>query len=285
MPLLLQASDLHFGKPHDPVVAGAFMEAAHALSPDMIVLAGDFTQRAKVREYEKARAFIDRLPEVPKVFTPGNHDVPLYRVVERLVRPFANYRRYIEDRLDSVTRIPGVTVVALNTAAPRTAIVNGTVREGQLGFAQAAFDESPEGDLRVAVLHHHMAMPGDWSHQPPLPIRERVLTIFEDAGVDLILSGHLHRGFIAQSSRVYPKSRREILIVHSGTATSTRGRGREKGRNSFNLVEASLEHLAVEHFMYMGASDGFRPVARHVSPRLPTTWLESSLDPASRNDS
>lgn len=285
MPLLLQASDLHFGKPHDPVVAEAFMETAHRLAPDMIVLAGDFTQRAKISEFEAARAFIDRLPDVPTVVTPGNHDVPLYRVFERFFKPFANYRRFIEDQLDSVTRIPGVTAVALNTAAPRTAIVNGTVREHQLGLAQAAFDEAPSEDVKVAVLHHHMAMPGDWSHQPALPIRERVLTILEDAGVDLILSGHLHRGFIARSSRVYPESRRDVLIVHSGTATSTRGRGREKGRNSFNLIATGLEHLTVEHFMYMGGPDGFRSVARHVSPRLPNTWLEPSLDSVSRNDS
>ncbi len=280
--LLLQASDLHFGKPHDAEVAEVFMRAAHALNPDMIVLAGDFTQRAKVAEFEAARTYLNRLPDVPRVVTPGNHDVPLYRVVERMMTPFRNYRRFIDDRLDSVTRIPGVTVVALNTAAPRTAIVNGSVRSHQLEFATDAFAAAPAGDLRVAVLHHHMAQADDWIYQPALNMRERVLEAFERAEVDLILSGHLHRGFVSLSSKVFPGSRRDIVIAHSGTATSTRGRAREKNANTFNTITVGPEHLTVEHFMYMGASGAFHPVARHHFPRLPTAWLGSQPGPASK---
>ncbi|MEZ4415371.1 MAG: metallophosphoesterase [Gemmatimonadota bacterium] len=273
MPVILQASDLHFGKPHDSEAAEALLAAARQIRPDLIVLAGDFTQRAKPREFEQARAFIDRLPEVPRVLTPGNHDVALYRVAERLLFPFRNYRRWIEDRLDSVTRIDGLTVVALNTAAPRTAIVNGTVREAQLTYAREAFAEAPPGDLRVAVLHHHMAVPGDWTYHPPLPLRGRVLDVLEAAGVDLILSGHLHRGFVSRAACVLPERSRDILIVHSGTATSRRGRGAEKGKNTFNVVHVDAEHLTVEHHMYFRNDGVFRPTIRHVAPRPPASWL------------
>ncbi|MCA9739103.1 MAG: metallophosphoesterase [Gemmatimonadota bacterium] len=273
MPLILQASDLHFGKPHDPAAAEALLATATELEPDLIVLAGDFTQRAKEREYREARAWIDRLPDVPKVFTPGNHDVPLYRVFERLFTPYRNYRRWIEDRLDTVTRIDGVTVVALNTAAPRTAIVNGTVRNRQLAFARAQFAEAPPADLRVVVLHHHMAVPGDWTWHPPLPGQERIISVLEECGVDLILSGHLHRGFVSNSGHLLPERAREILIVHSGTATSRRGRGREADRKSFNVVRVDREHLSVDHYMYFREAGTFRPIARHVSPRPPAAWI------------
>ena len=55
--------------------------------PGSIVLSGDLTQRAKIREYEAARAYLKRLPGVPTVLTPGNHDVPLYRILERWGAP------------------------------------------------------------------------------------------------------------------------------------------------------------------------------------------------------
>ena len=81
---ILHGSDLHFGKPHLPRVAAAFHEAARRAEPDAIVLAGDFTQRAKVREYRQARECFDSLPNVPVIVTPGNHDIPLYRVHESI---------------------------------------------------------------------------------------------------------------------------------------------------------------------------------------------------------
>ena len=71
---ILHASDVHFGKPYDPTVGEAFQALAREVPADLIVVSGDFTQRAKVHEYAEARAWLDRLPRVPLVVTPGNHD-------------------------------------------------------------------------------------------------------------------------------------------------------------------------------------------------------------------
>ena len=105
---ILHASDVHFGPPYNEVVGEAFQTSAQSVAPDLVVVSGDFTQRAKVREYEAARAWLDRLPRVPLVVTPGNHDVPLYRAWERLADPYRNYRTWIAPELDSVVRIPGL---------------------------------------------------------------------------------------------------------------------------------------------------------------------------------
>src|SRR5687767_5293833 len=113
MVTILHASDIHFGEPYNPVMGEAFLKIARTVKADLIVVSGDFTQRAKVHEYEAARKWLDALPELPLVVTPGNHDVPLYRVFERLFEPYRNYRRWISEELDSVTRVPGVTVVSL----------------------------------------------------------------------------------------------------------------------------------------------------------------------------
>ena len=102
---LLQISDLHFGPPYLPDVGGAVLRLAHELGPDAIVICGDLTQRAKREQFAQARAFLDRLPPVPRIVVPGNHDVPLYRIVERWRDPHGLYRKHIHDELDHVQRL------------------------------------------------------------------------------------------------------------------------------------------------------------------------------------
>jgi 3',5'-cyclic AMP phosphodiesterase CpdA len=274
---IVHGSDLHFGKPHDAGAAEAFLSATRSLSPDLIVVSGDFTQRAKVGEYREAREYVSRLPEVPIVVTPGNHDVPLYRVFERIFAPFRNYRAYIREELDSVTRIPGLTVVSLNTATPHSAIVNGRLSNRQLAFARNAFKEAPAGDLKAVVAHHHLSPAPDYEGDTPLPRAREILEGFEAMGVELVMGGHLHRGYIGNSLDVVPGANpdRGVVIVQSGTTTSRRGRARERAKNSFNVVRIAREHLEVTHYMYFGDS-GFAPLSKHLFPRLPRLWLGTS---------
>jgi 3',5'-cyclic AMP phosphodiesterase CpdA len=284
VPTLIHASDLHFGRPHDPGMAEAFLDIAGRLSPDLVVLSGDFTQRAKVSEYEEARRYLSRLRdrvEAPLVATPGNHDVPLYRVFERLFAPFRNYRAHIHPELDTVTRIPGLTVVALCSAAPRRAIVNGRIRPHQLAFAGEAFSRAPAGDLKVVVAHHHLAPAPDYQGDTPLPGARRILDAFTAMGVELVLGGHLHRAYIGNSLDVYAGADRErgIVIVQSGTTTSSRGRAREEAKNSFNVIQVEGERLEVIHHMHFEDARGFAPFSRHVFPRAPARWFQDEREP------
>lgn len=273
---LVHASDLHFGKPHDAGAAEDFLEATARVAPDLVVVSGDFTQRAKVEEFEAARRFLDRLAPIPVVVTPGNHDVPLYRVVERLFDPYRNYQAHIHPELDTVTRIPGATVVSLNTAAPRRAIVNGRLVPGQVDFARQAFREVPEGEVRVVVAHHHLAPAPDYEGDTPLPRARQILDAFEAMKVDLVLGGHLHRAYIGNSLDVYPGADRArgIVIVQSGTTTSHRGRAREREKNSFNVIRASAGGFAITHWMRFPG--GFRPFSLHRFPRRPHFWLDAA---------
>ncbi len=266
---ILHASDVHFGAPYLPEAGEAFQEAAHALDPDAIVVSGDFTQRAKVQEYQAARAYLDRLPDVPLVVTPGNHDVPLYRIWERIAAPFRNYRDHIHPDLDVVTRIEGVTIVSLNSAAPHTAIVNGRISRGQLEFAEAAFAQSPADDARIVVLHHHLSPAPDYEPDRPLPGAPRILDTLEDMGVEIVMAGHLHRAYIGNSMDVRPRpgSHKGVLIVHSGTTSSRRGRAREKGRQTFNLVLLGKEVTEVHHYMFFPDRGRFEVLGLHAFPR------------------
>ena len=266
---LLHISDLHFGPYYLPDVGEAVLRAAATLEPDIIVASGDFTQRAKPAEYEAAHSFFARLPPVPLVVTPGNHDVPLYRVFERLLTPYALYRQHIASELDTVLRHPSAIVAAINSTSPLRAITNGRISSWQLDFCSDAFKATADQRVRIVVAHHHFAPAPDYERSQTLPRAKRALDRLVDLRVDLILGGHLHRAYIGNSLDVYSGKDRQhgIIIVQSGTTTSRRGRAREQEKNSFNLLRISDEIIRITHYMYFDDAGGFEPVGHHIFPR------------------
>lgn len=266
---ILHISDLHFGSPYLPKVGEALQEIAPDLNPDVIVASGDITQRAKRAEFEEARRFFDRLPGVPKIIVPGNHDVPLYRVRERFFRPFDLYREYLAPNLDGVLRLDGAVILWLNSASPRRAISNGRIHLDQLAFCQEELRASPSEAVKIIVAHHHFLPAPDYERDQTMPKARRALDIFVDLGVDMILGGHLHRAYIGNSLDVYAGADREhgIIIVQCGTTTSRRGRGREREKNSFNLIDVEGDRLHITHYLYFENEKGFAPVSRHSFPR------------------
>lgn len=243
--VILHGSDLQVGGPYRRDVAQAFLDFARALSPDVVVIAGDLTQRAKAAEYRVVRSLLDALAPLPVVVTPGNHDVPLYRFWERLVAPYANWRRFVANDLDSVTRVAGATVVALNSSAPRRAIVSGRVDASQVAFANTAFQNAAPGDAKVLVVHHHFLAMADGLGGRPLPGAERLLREFEAMGVELILGGHVHQTHLRTSRDLISGPGPGIPLVACGTTASSRGRGPETGHNSLNVVRLSPDGVEV----------------------------------------
>jgi 3',5'-cyclic AMP phosphodiesterase CpdA len=182
---------LHFGPPYAPAVGEALLRIAPELRPDVVVASGDFTQRAKAAQFAEARAFLDRLPRVPLVTVPGNHDIPLYRVFERLWTPYAHYRRYISPQLDCVMRRDNAVIVALNTTAPLSAVTNGQIRRWQLDFCADAFRDAPSEAARIVVAHHHFAPAPDYDNEHDVMRRAKAaLDLFSELKVDLIMGGH-----------------------------------------------------------------------------------------------
>jgi 3',5'-cyclic AMP phosphodiesterase CpdA len=272
---ILHLSDLHFGPPFVPAVGESAVRAAFELDADIIVLSGDFTQRAKLNEYEAAAAWIARLPPVPIVTVPGNHDVPLYRIVERVFAPYRNYRTHISDQLDAVVRHERAIIVALNTTHPLRALVNGRIRERQLDFVATAFERADPALSRIIVAHHHFAPAPDYEGGQVMPRAKEAIDRFTALKVDLILGGHLHRAYIGNSLDVYPGMDRDhgIIIVQAGTSTSRRGRAREREKNTFNLVRVGDEVIRITHYMFFDEPSGFAPVSRHIFPRPGRDYL------------
>jgi 3',5'-cyclic AMP phosphodiesterase CpdA len=255
MARIAHLSDIHFGA-HDPrVVAGA--EAwLIANRPDLVAISGDFTQRAKVEQYQEAGAFLDRLEAagLETLGVPGNHDVPLYDVVHRFVRPLHRYRRYIDDELCPWFENDRLAVLGINTARSLT-FKNGRINHDQMALIRERFRDVPEDRTKVLVTHHPLfAMPiGEAGGLTKVVEQhEDAIEAVCEAGVHILLAGHFHRSF-SGSAREMVKRAGPALVIQAGTATSTRIRAGEA--QSFNLIETKRNDLVdVQVIQWMGTA-------------------------------
>ncbi|NIR45175.1 MAG: metallophosphoesterase [Gemmatimonadetes bacterium] len=266
MSTILHLSDLHFGAPFLSDVAEAVVDHAEALEPDVVVVSGDLTQRARMEQFREAAEYLQRFSR-PVVVTPGNHDVPFYRFWARFFAPYAGYRRFIESELNTVTELSGLVLVALNSSR-RFTLTNGRIRRSQLDFATRAFEDAEPSAVRVVVTHHHLAPAPDFIGGTVMPYARRAMARFTRLKVDLIMAGHMHRSYVGSSLDFFPGElqRHGIAIVQCGTTTSKRGRGRERFRNTLNVIRIGEGTIRVAHHAWFGELSRFMPISEHVFP-------------------
>jgi 3',5'-cyclic AMP phosphodiesterase CpdA len=122
----------------------------------------------------------------------------------RLVRPWTEFER-VWKTTEPVVAMPGLHVVGLNSARPFRH-QGGAVSTAQLSRVSTRIAVAEEGAFRVAVLHHHLAnAPWRAAHKRPVSRRRGILHSLVDAGVELILSGHIHQ------AAVYERHEFEVL--------------------------------------------------------------------------
>lgn len=279
---ILHISDLHFGAPFDPRAAEAVLGLAEASRFDAVVASGDITQRARREEFAQAREYLSRFAPTPVLTVPGNHDVPLYRLRERLVDPLGLYREYLSSDLDPVLQLDGATLLGLNSTAPYRAITNGRIRKVQLQRAREVFAQVPASAARIVVAHHHFAPVPYRRRDQVMPKARRAIDCFCQLGVDIVLGGHLHSAYVVNSLDLYPGdvSEHGIVIVQCGTTTSTRGSGRERRRNSLHVIEIETDKFTVVPHMLIEATARFEPMRWLTFPRAtrsPRTGLDRGV--------
>ncbi len=262
---LLHISDLHFGPPHRPRVAQGVLDLIAARKPGVVVISGDLTQRARSEQFHQARAFVDQI-QVPVVVVPGNHDVPLYNVWQRLVTPYAAYQRHFAHELEPTYRDERVMIVGLNTAHGWT-IKDGRIPLRRLAEVAEQLAAVPETVFKVVVAHHHFIPPPNFGTQSVLDNAYQAIELFSSVGVDLILGGHLHQAYIGSSEEFYPRGRPPVVILHSGTTTSSRGRGSEREKNTCNWIHFDDDTLQVTRLAWFSQLGRFVDQSRHLYPR------------------
>ena len=238
MARIAHLSDVHFGA-HDPAVVAGAEAWLIAERPDLVVISGDFTQRARVAQYREAGAFLDRLEAagLKTLGVPGNHDVPLYDVLRRFARPLHRYRRFIDEDLCPWFESERLAVLGINTARSLT-IKDGRISHEQMAMIRERFRGVPDDRTKILVTHHPLfAMPiGEEGELTKVVGRhEDALEAVCEAGVHILLAGHFHRTF-SGSARQMVRNAGPALVIQAGTATSIRLR--EGEAQSFNLIHA-----------------------------------------------
>src|SRR3712207_5099719 len=148
MRTLIHLSDLHFGRV-DQTLLGPLRDLVHSIAPDVVVVSGDLTQRAKAEQFEEARAFLDTLPG-PQIVVPGNHDISLYNVFRRFVKPLDRFKRYITPDLDPMYADDEIAVVGVNTARSLT-IKDGRLNKEQVAGIRAQLEGLDPKITRIVV--------------------------------------------------------------------------------------------------------------------------------------
>ena len=262
---ILHISDIHFGPPHRPRVSDAVIDLIDRRRPDLVVISGDLTQRAKPVQFQQARAFVDRI-EVPSVAVPGNHDVPMYRFWERLLSPLGAYRKHFATDLEPGFEDTEMLVVSINTAFNWT-IKGGRFTSASLRRLEGAFTGVAEGVTKIVVAHHELIPAPRFDSQRVAWNARRAVEVLTRSGVELVLSGHLHQSWIGSTEAYYPSGRRPVLLAYSGTSTSSRGRGSERRRNTCNWIRLGAEEIEISHLHWNDPESRFLAQSRHVFPR------------------
>ncbi len=255
MARIAHLSDIHFGA-HDAKIVAATEAWLQKRQPDLIIISGDFTQRARVAQFREASAYVNRLRAAGHklLVVPGNHDIPLYDVFTRLAAPLHRYKRFISDDLCPWFENDEVSVLGINTARPLT-IKDGRINHDQIALMKERFASVDPRKTRILVTHHPLfAMPigegGELSEA--VGRHDDAIKGACEAGVHLALAGHFHRTY-AESARKMAERAGSAIVIQAGTATSTRLRNAEP--QSFNWLHvARHDRFALQVIAWDGAS-------------------------------
>lgn len=271
MRTLAHLSDLHFGR-IDPAVLQPLRRRLAALAPDVVVVSGDLTQRARSHQFREARAFLDSLPG-PQVVVPGNHDVPLYNVFQRFFRPLAKYRRHFAHELEPEYVDGEIAVIGINTARSFV-FKGGRINEAQVERIRGRLCRLHEQVVKIVVTHHPFDMPPHWEDQHQVVGRAAMaMKALARCGADVLIAGHMHRSHAGETGDTLEAGGRSALLVGAGTATSTRGRGEA---NSFNLLRIDARRISVEEWAWHGAGE-FEPGKRRSFRHCERGWVADGV--------
>lgn len=262
---IFHVSDLHFGQPAVPEQIEGIERFIQEQRFDLVAISGDLSQRARSGEFQRAQVFLRDARRVSEVVcVPGNHDAAWWRAplgVRDATRVHENYRRYIDPDLEPVVRMPGLTLVGLNTAHGvtrrsltwnvRDLSVIGYVTRAQIARTREVFAAAPEGDARVILMHHN-PVKGELSQRHGLRNTRRVLGAFAQLHVDLVMCGHDHQ----EAVHYIEHTKRGTVISTAGTVSSRSRGGRP---SSVNVISVTPRGISVQVFVWSRAEQHFLP--------------------------
>jgi 3',5'-cyclic AMP phosphodiesterase CpdA len=224
---VVHISDPHFGTVR-PELVEPLIESVNGLSPDLVILSGDLTQRATDTEYENARKMMDRFI-APVLTVPGNHDTPLYNLWSRFLHPWKRYNRWVGEEMSPIFRDEKMLVIGVNTVN-RFAWRSGKISERVMNKMVADLSEGADDLMKIVVVHHPLAQEPKDGRVRTKGGKATVEALCEN-GADLVLSGHMHMWRVKRFRE--REGTYSALQVQAGTCLSNRLRGEP---NDFALL-------------------------------------------------
>jgi 3',5'-cyclic AMP phosphodiesterase CpdA len=211
MPRLFHVSDLHFGR-EDQAALRWFADTVRTEKPDAVICTGDLTMRARKREFAAASLWLQGIG-VPVTVEPGNHDLPYFNPLARLLDPYRRYRG-VEAMVEQPLELPGVLIVPLKTTA-RVQLRNlswGRVSRTGLRTALERLAEKRAGACALIACHHPLIRTGFAGHGETRHGAD-ALALLAEAGADAVLSGHVHDAFDV----AHHEAGRVVRLIGAGT--------------------------------------------------------------------
>ncbi len=236
---IIHLSDLHFGT-EDLRVVTMLEETINSLQPGLVIASGDFTQRAKNREFIHAKDFLSRL-NAPAFCVPGNHDLPPVDLMQRFTQPYKRYRRFICDTLEPSWQNEEVVVGGFNSARrmlPHWNWANGAISDEQRQKMRDLYDPG-EQRWTICTFHHPVHKVDDMPLDVTVFGKKRTMQIIQDLKIDLVLTGHVHHASLTTKG----DDMHQTVYLSASTALSSRLRGQENG---FNIITLDPDKMIVE---------------------------------------
>ena len=216
-------SDLHIGMHHKRSVQ-PMLDAIADAQPEHLIVAGDLVQRARRHLFAEAEAILDQTG-LPWLCVPGNHDIPLLNLPARLTVPFHAYEASVPGPREPFLDLPGLRVIGVNSTFPYR-WRNGRITSAQLSRVKRLVNDGPT----LVVQHHPLSLlPGETKEL--MLNADAAIAAYEKAGVDLVVTGHLHK-FNVQTSAS------GMTQIHAGSALCNRS---EDPPNEIALLDVAPE--------------------------------------------
>ncbi len=259
---ILHISDIHVGTREEQPIQRALRPIVDELAPELVLVSGDLTHRARRQQHEQAAEFLRSL-ERPLLVIPGNHDIPPWSL-GRFTHTFREFDRQWQER-EPAHHSDTSIVLGLNSVRPWRH-QSGAIGRAQLERVRTLLAGASAGALRVVALHHHM-LGAPWrSWKPPLSRRTRTLAALVEAGAELVVAGHVHQSAVSE--------RREFAVVHGGersaVVTNAPGLGQPRPHRrgesrGFHFYEGERETLRV--LTYIWRDEDWALTADRLYPR------------------
>ena len=260
MTRLLQISDMHFGT-EQPEVIAALLALSVEKKPEVLIVSGDITQRARGEQFTRAREFCDRIAVSSMICIPGNHDIPLFNLWARVMRPYAAYQRAFGAALEPELLTPSMCIATVNTTR-WWRHKNGQVSRAQIDRVCEQLSRAMPQQLRVVVVHQPVHVLRAQDEHDLLRGWQSAVHAWAAAGADIVMGGHIHLPYVCELSHSVGGLARRMWCVQAGTAVSSRVR--REAPNSVNFLEFSSAQAklgcSVERWDYQRAAGRFKMV-------------------------